>query len=301
MFEPRICYHRRSRKIYNEGFCGEFKTYTLPARTIKMSGSTLNLNEGCNRCRAKFLKGITRGHKRQPNFKPYQLPMDAFIRTVRTGSHREWIETRPKHGFHRIVNDYTTMYNNCLPGKEWLKEHENDINKFPEPTIELSVNGRSIASINGDYKRGMISDTLKPYTTKVRVGRKSINIPVGEADRISPVKIIKEEKGEKMNQQAEITKRLAELTGEKKSRKPNNQKRRQILDFARDNNMVIHPSVGFDYYVNNFYEAGHCPCDKDRPDCPCPESINEVKENGRCKCCLFWRDLDTFKESHIKG
>ena len=122
-----------------------------------------------------------------------------------------------------------------------------------------------------------------------------------EDDRVLPTQIIKEDKEEKMTQQAEVIKRLAELTGEKKSRKPNNQKRRQILDFARDNNLVIHPGRGFDYYVDNFYAAGHCPCDKDRPDCPCPESINEVKENGRCKCCLFWRDHDTFKESHIKG
>ncbi len=82
------------------------------------------------------------------------------------------------------------------------------------------------------------------------------------------------------------------------SQKPNNHKRRQILDFARDNNLVIHPGGGFEYYVKIFYESGHCPCDKTRPDCPCPEAVNEVREKGHCKCCLFWRDLDTYKESH---
>lgn len=80
-----------------------------------------------------------------------------------------------------------------------------------------------------------------------------------------------------------------------------NKKRREILDFARDNNLVIHPGVGYDYYANNFFEAGHCPCDDKRPNCPCPESIKEVKEDGWCKCRLFWRDLDTYKESHVKG
>jgi len=85
----------------------------------------------------------------------------------------------------------------------------------------------------------------------------------------------------------------------KKIGKLGNKKRREVLDFARDNGLVIHPGRGFDYYIDNFFEAGHCPCDQDRPDCPCPESVGEVKELGWCKCRLFWRDLDTYKESHI--
>jgi len=51
--------------------------------------------------------------------------------------------------------------------------------------IELLVDGKSIASINGDFKRGMIKPALKPYTTKARIGRKSCIIPVGEADRVN--------------------------------------------------------------------------------------------------------------------
>lgn len=80
-----------------------------------------------------------------------------------------------------------------------------------------------------------------------------------------------------------------------------NKKRRQILDFARDNKLVIHPGRGFDYYVDGFYVFGHCPCDKQRLDCPCAEAIEECKENGWCKCRLYWRDYDTYKESHVKG
>ena len=78
-----------------------------------------------------------------------------------------------------------------------------------------------------------------------------------------------------------------------------NKKRREILDFARDNGLVIHPGGGFEYYINLFYKSGRCPCDKNRPDCPCPESVEEVKKDGYCKCRLFWRDLDTYKESHV--
>jgi len=45
-------------------------------------------------------------------------------------------------------------------------------NKVVEESIELLVDGKSVANINGDYKRGVIKEALKPYTTKARVGRK---------------------------------------------------------------------------------------------------------------------------------
>lgn len=80
-----------------------------------------------------------------------------------------------------------------------------------------------------------------------------------------------------------------------------NAMRRQILDFARDNKLIIHPGRGFDYYVDIYFESGqHCPCDPKRLSCPCSESIQEVENNGWCKCRLFWRDYDTYKESHVK-
>ena len=75
---------------------------------------------------------------------------------------------------------------------------------------------------------------------------------------------------------------------------------RQIVDFAQEHGLVIHPAVGYTYYVKNYLEAGRCPCDADRPTCPCPESIEETRELGSCKCKLLWRDYQTFKESHLK-
>lgn len=87
----------------------------------------------------------------------------------------------------------------------------------------------------------------------------------------------------------------------KTSQKTKTKRRRQILDFARDHGLVIHPGRGFEYWVEAYYASGnHCPCDKDRPECPCPESVDEVREKGWCKCRLYWRDLDTYKESHVK-
>ncbi len=80
-----------------------------------------------------------------------------------------------------------------------------------------------------------------------------------------------------------------------------NPQRRRILDWARDHGMIIHPASGYSYYVDGYQHFGCCPCDKNRPGCPCPESITEVKEQGHCKCRLFWRDLDTFKHKFIPG
>jgi len=87
----------------------------------------------------------------------------------------------------------------------------------------------------------------------------------------------------------------------KKIGKEGNKHRRGILDFARDNGLVIHPGRGYDYYVDNFFECGHCPCDKKRPACPCPQAVEEVKTVGWCKCRLYWRDMDTYKNSHVGG
>ena len=78
-----------------------------------------------------------------------------------------------------------------------------------------------------------------------------------------------------------------------------NRKRREILDFARDNNLTIHPGVGYDYSINSYFMFNCCPCDPKRLNCPCPESIKEVKEKGWCKCRLYWRDYDTFKDKFI--
>lgn len=257
--------------------------WKLPAKTITAWGSTLTLAAGCNIQRACLLKTIAREYKRKtPVFTPAQQGLN-FVQDIRVGSHSEWVETTPKHGYHRIVEEYTTKFHDCLPGKEWLKDHYKD--EYPEATIELAIDGKTL-SVNGDYKKGMIREFMKPYTTKIRVGRKSATLNIGEADRVI-----------KQDLPADITNERRE---KKVKPKPNNHKRREILDFARDHGLVIHPGGGYEYYIDIFYKSGHCPCDKTRLSCPCPESIEEVASDGWCKCHLFWRDLDTYKESHVK-
>ena len=156
--------------------------WRLPAKTITAFGYTINLQAGCNICRANFLRDVVKAQtaKVKPSQPPKQPPL--FIEQVTVGSHREWIETTPKHGYHTTVVDTKTVYHDCLAPKSWLKEHEHD--NYPEPTMELIVDGKATANINGDYKRGMIKDALKPYTTKAKIGRKVFNIPIGEADRV---------------------------------------------------------------------------------------------------------------------
>ncbi len=156
--------------------CQEHKTerwcgWKLPAKSIKAFNSTLNLNEGCNIWRAKFLKQVAREVKRKTTVSSGLSPLPAFIKTVRIGSHQEWIETTPKHGYHRIVEEYTTHYNDCLVPKSWLKKHEHDT--LPEPTIEISADGKNL-SVNGNYKVGVIKEFVKANRSEAVKSRRSV-------------------------------------------------------------------------------------------------------------------------------
>ena len=92
---------------------------------------------------------------------------------------------------------------------------------------------------------------------------------------------------------------MTKAKANKTSQRVKDRKRRELLDFARDNNLVIHPGRGYDYYIDSYFMFNACPCDTSRLSCPCPESVKECKEMGHCKCKLFWRDHDTFKDLHI--
>jgi ferredoxin-thioredoxin reductase catalytic subunit len=76
-----------------------------------------------------------------------------------------------------------------------------------------------------------------------------------------------------------------------------NRKRLEILDWAKVHGVVINPSKGYEIYVDNILKFGYCPCDSNRPGCPCDKAEEEIKAKGHCLCRLFWRDIDTFKET----
>ena len=44
--------------------------YIMPARTLKLYGTTANLYEGCNLCRAKLLKDVASAQKRKSTITP---------------------------------------------------------------------------------------------------------------------------------------------------------------------------------------------------------------------------------------
>lgn len=84
----------------------------------------------------------------------------------------------------------------------------------------------------------------------------------------------------------------------RKNSKEVRQMRLEILDFAIANGFVIHAG-GYDYYIDNYLALSRCPCDPERPSCPCSEAVEEVKEKGHCLCRLLWRDLATYKKIQL--
>ncbi len=143
-----------------------FENPVVETKTIVAGNSTCHVT-GCPDCLEKWRKDIDKSQTntiRQPVIKTTQLPM--FITQERTGSHRDWIETSPKHGYHKTVEEFTTYYHDCLCGKDWLKEHADF--KCPEPTIEISINDKAI-SVNGNYKKGMIAGFMKNCTGRLKM------------------------------------------------------------------------------------------------------------------------------------
>lgn len=75
-----------------------------------------------------------------------------------------------------------------------------------------------------------------------------------------------------------------------------NEFRKRILDHAEEHGFLINLSKGFEPFVQDMLHLGFCPC-TNRKHCPCPESIDEVRNDGHCKCRLFWLNYDTFRKT----
>jgi ferredoxin-thioredoxin reductase catalytic subunit len=67
----------------------------------------------------------------------------------------------------------------------------------------------------------------------------------------------------------------------------------ELLKFAKEHGYIITP-LGWEKHLKVYNQHSHCPCDSERPLCPCPEAIKEIYETGHCKCSLFWRSYDTY-------
>lgn len=131
MFCHNSCPHQKSK--------GAKYAWRIPARTVKIFGSTINFKAGCNLYRAKLLKDIVKAQKSK------SLP---------------------------------TYHHN---GRQ-------DANLDRLAQFELLVDGKAImvkGNGNGDYKRGMVKEALKPYTTRAKVGKRTVTWDFGEADRVT--------------------------------------------------------------------------------------------------------------------
>lgn len=75
-----------------------------------------------------------------------------------------------------------------------------------------------------------------------------------------------------------------------------------IIQFARDNKLKIHPGQDPLKWADLLIARdGHCPCVPGRNHCPCEESLEDIKELGRCRCGLFCNDDYLVEYNKLKG
>jgi len=68
----------------------------------------------------------------------------------------------------------------------------------------------------------------------------------------------------------------------------------KMIEFANKNGLYIHPQVvrHWDEWLERTNVLGHCPCSPKRPECPCPQCVEEVRKSrrGACTCTVFCND-----------
>jgi head-tail adaptor len=167
------------------------ETMTVETREIKAGNSICHV-KGCPECIAKFTKDIEKSQTdkiRQSVIKTSnQLPLFEYKHNARIGSHTEW--TRWNHetqefehsdkyikGYSkRVVEEFETVYHDCLVSKEWLKEHEKF--EYPEATIDITIDNKTLP-VNGNYKKGLIAGFMENYTERVKAGKKTVTVLKG--------------------------------------------------------------------------------------------------------------------------
>jgi hypothetical protein len=63
-----------------------------------------------------------------------------------------------------------------------------------------------------------------------------------------------------------------------------------IVKFAQDHNLHIHPGQEPRKWADLVIKKGGCPCVPGRDHCPCEFAMDDIKEIGRCRCGLFCND-----------
>lgn len=70
----------------------------------------------------------------------------------------------------------------------------------------------------------------------------------------------------------------------------------KLICFAKEHGYIITP-LGWGKHILQYEKLKHCPCDYERPECPCQEAIQEISDKGHCKCSLFWQNYDRYLEA----
>lgn len=153
-------YDKRNAADFN-GLKESYQTMMFGESTIKVKSTWPDLLDII-----KEAEKIHSGKSPKSNPVPAYPRQLSFVESHRTGSHREHREWEGyggiKHTANLIVEDFETVYLDCLPGKEWLEAHKDF--EMPEPLIEITVDGgNSKLSLNGNYKHGMIGDFMGEY------------------------------------------------------------------------------------------------------------------------------------------
>lgn len=60
-----------------------------------------------------------------------------------------------------------------------------------------------------------------------------------------------------------------------------------ILEFAMEHGLRIHPEKDLDGFCERTVGVGHCPCKDHEMYCPCSVALENCKEQGFCTCRLF--------------
>ncbi len=63
-----------------------------------------------------------------------------------------------------------------------------------------------------------------------------------------------------------------------------------IVKFAQDNNLKIHPGQEPLKFADLVLKKAGCPCVPARDHCPCEFVLEDIKELSRCRCGLFCND-----------
>jgi len=74
-----------------------------------------------------------------------------------------------------------------------------------------------------------------------------------------------------------------------------------IVKFAQDNNLKIHPGQEPLKWADLVIEKEGCPCVPGRDHCPCEFVLDDIKELGRCRCGLFCNDAYIELYNELQG